>query len=220
MYMAAGIEMFRDMSLIVPPGTTATLRTALIEAAVAPWSFDAERAEEIKRNAVSSEDVLLFRHDASDQLPAAGLTLWGRDGGYYVPNIVPIEARSLSYSEYNAILTDFVDRVARPVCDRLGVGIELSSDSQSLEDWTTDDVATCLRRFSAAANKSTGASHPMDQRRWFDFLVASHRSGRELDVETLARWLREVDGWDEETAYDLAGNYQNALALLTYYDEH
>ena len=218
--MADGIEMFRDMSLIVPPGATATLRTALIEAAVAPWRFDAERAEEIRRNAVSSEDVLLFRHDASDQLPAAGLTLWGRDGGYYVPNIVPLEARSLSYSDYNAILTDFVDRVAQPVCDRLGVGIELSSGSQSLEDWTVEDVATRLRRFSAAANKSTGASHPMDQPRWFDFLVASHRSGKELDVETLARWLREVDGWDEETAYDLAGNYQNSLALLTYYDEH
>ena len=36
---------------------------------------------------------------------------------------MPLEARSLSYSEYNAILTDFVDRVARPVCNRLGVGI-------------------------------------------------------------------------------------------------
>ncbi|MBN8805536.1 MAG: hypothetical protein J0H81_10675 [Sphingopyxis terrae] len=218
--MTDGIEMYRDMSLTVPPGMAGALRAALIEAAVAPWRFDAERAEEIRRNAVSSEDVLLFRHDAIDQLPAAGLTLWGRGGGYYIPNIVPLEARSLSYSEYNAILVDFVDRVARPVCDRLEIGIELSSASQSLEDWTTEDVAIRLRRFSAAANKSTGASHPMDQRRWFDFLVASHRAGRELDVETLARWLREVDGWDEETAYDLAGNYQNALALLAYYDEH
>lgn len=218
--MADGIEMFRDMSLIVTPGATAALRSALIEAAVAPWRFDAERAQEIMRNAVSSEDVLLFRRDASDQLPAAGLTLWGKDGGYYVPNIVPLEARSLSYSEYNAILTDFVDRVARPVCDRLGVGIELSSGNQSLEDWITEDVATRLKRFSAAANKSTGASHPMDQRRWFDFLVAAHRSGKELDVETLARWLREADGWDQETANDLAGDYQNALALLTFYDEH
>ena len=217
--MANGIEVFRDMSLTVPPGVASSLRAALIEAAVGPWRFDAKRAEEIRRNAVSSEDVLLFRHDAIDELPAAGLTLWGRDGGYYVPNIVPLEARSLSYSEYNAILTDFVDRVARPVCERLGVGIELSSGSQSLEDWTTEDVAARLRRFSVAANKSTGASHPMDQQRWFDFLVASHRSGKELDVETLARWLREVDGWDEETAYDLAGNYQNALALLAYYDE-
>ena len=217
--MANGIEVFRDMSLTVPPGVASSLRAALIEAAVGPWRFDAKRAEEIRRNAVSSEDVLLFRHDAIDELPAAGLTLWGRDGGYYVPNIVPLEARSLSYSEYNAILTDFVDRVARPVCERLGVGIELSSGSQSLEDWTTEDVAARLRRFSVAANKSTGASHPMDQQRWFDFLVASHRSGKELDVETLARWLREVDGWDEETAYDLAVNYQNALALLAYYDE-
>lgn len=218
--MANGIEMFRDMSLTVPAGMAADFRTALIESAAAPWHFDAKRAEEIRRNAVSSEDVLLFRHDATDQLPAAGLTLWGRDGGYYVPNIVPLATRELSFTEYNSILTDFVDRVARPVCDRLGVGIELTPGSQSLEDWTTGDVAIRLRRFSGAANKSTGASHPMDERRWFDFIVASHRSGTELDVEALARWLREVDGWDEETAYDLASDYQNALALLTYYDKH
>lgn len=218
--MADRIEMFRDMRLIVPAGVVAELRTALIESATAPWRFDAERGEEIRRNAVSAEDVLLFRHDATDQLPAAGLTLWGKGGGYYVPNIVPLEKAELSYAQYNSILSDFVDRVARPVCDRLGAGIELSSGSQSLEDWTTEDVALRLKRFSAAANKSTGASHPMDERRWFDFIVASHRSGNELDLETLARWLREVDGWDEETAYDLAGNYQNALALLTYYDGH
>lgn len=218
--MADGIEMFRHMSLTVATGVVGELRTALIEAATGPWRFDAERAEEIRRNAVSSEDVLLFRHDATELLPAAGLTLWGRNGGYYVPNIVPLETGKLSYAQYNAILTDFIDRVARPVCDRLGAGIELSSGTQSLEDWTTGDVATRLKRFSAAANKSTGASHPMDERRWFDFIVASHRSGTQLDAETLARWLREVEGWDEETAYDLAGDYQNGLALLTYYDEH
>ena len=68
--MADGIEMFRDMSLTVPPGMIAALRTALIEAAVAPWHFDAERADEIKRNAVSSEDVLLFQHEASDRYPS------------------------------------------------------------------------------------------------------------------------------------------------------
>ncbi|SEK01174.1 hypothetical protein SAMN05518849_12655 [Sphingobium sp. AP50] len=218
--MADGIEMFRDMSLGVPFGALKGLRIALIEAAVDPWLYHAKRADEIRRNAVTTEDVLLFRRVSTGQLPAASLTLWGRDGGYYVPNIVPLETRSLSFTEYNSILEDFVDRVARPVCDRLEVAIQLSSGSQSLEDWTSEDVATRLRRFSAAANKSTGASHPMDERRWFDFVVASHRSGKEIDVEILARWLREADGWDEETAYSLASYYQNAVALLTYYDEH
>lgn len=217
--MTDSIEMFRNMCLKVSADLIAELRIALIESAAAPWRFDPERSEEIKRSTVGSEDVLLFRHDATDQLPAAALTLWGRNDGYYVPNIVPLETRSLSYTEYNSVLIDFVDHIAGPVCNRLGAEIELSSGSQSLEDWTTEDVAARLKRFSAGANKSTGASHPMDQKRWFDFLVASHRSGTELDGETLARWLREVDGWDEESAYELAVDYENALALLTYYDE-
>lgn len=82
------------------------------------------------------------------------------------------------------------------------------------------DATVKLRRFSGAANKSTGASHPSDERRWFDFIVAVHRAGDKLDAARLARWLHEAEGWDEDSAHKLAGNYETSLALLTHYDEH
>lgn len=118
--------------------------------------------------------MLLFRREPSDDYPAAGLTLWGRDDGYYVPNIVPIESGNLTFAQYNAIPSDFITRIVEPVATAYGYGIEATASLQTLDDWVSADTAVKLRRFSGAANKSTGTSHPMDQRRWFDFIIAVH----------------------------------------------
>ena len=169
---------------------------------------------------MTSEDVILFRRDAGQNHPAAGLTLWGNGDGYYVPNIVPLETGSLTFTQYNAVLADFIARIAAPVTAQFGFTVKTTEPKQTIDDWLSPDAALKLRRFSGAANKSTGASHPSDERRWFDFLVAVHRSGDQPATDRLARWLREVDGWDEDTAHNLAGDFETAIALLTYYDEH
>lgn len=217
--MAEEIEVFQDMALQGPIAKRPDLRAALVAAAIAPWQVDLEKSADVAHNAVTSEDVLLFRCESSNDHPAAGLTLWGTDDGYYVPNIVPLTTGSLTYSEYNAVLADFIARVVEPVARLFGFAITTTEPKQVLDDWLSPDVAMKLRRFSGAANKSTGASHPMDERRWFDFLVAVHRSGDKLGADRLARWLHEAEGWDEESAHRLAGSFENALALLAHYDE-
>lgn len=218
--MTKQIEVFQDMSLSGPIAKRSELRNALIAAAVSPWRVDLERSAEVARNAVTSEDVILFRCDASEKFPAAGLTLWGTPDGYYVPNIVPLEYGSLTFAQYNSILADFITRIVEPVVDKFGFKIATTKPEQMLDDWVSPDTAVKLRRFSGAANKSTGASHPLDERRWFDFLVAAHRSGDKLDADRLARWLHEVEGWGEDSAHKLAGDFENSLDLLAYYDEH
>lgn len=218
--MADKIEVFQDMAMRGPITKRPELRDALIAAAVDPWRVDIERSAEIARNAVTSEDVILFRREAGEDYPAAGLTLWGTEDGYYVPNIVPLEIGNLTYSQYNAILADFVERVAAPVADKFGFTITRTEPRQSVDNWLSPDAALKLRRFSGAANKSTGASHPADERRWFDFLVAAHRAGNKLGADRLARWLHEVEGWDEESAHKLAGDFEKSLALLAFHDEN
>lgn len=218
--MTDDIEMYRDLALRGPADQRPALRQALIAAAQGPWRVDLERSEEVARNAVTSDDVVLFRREASEKLPAAGLTLWGNDEGYYVPNIVPLEVGSLTFRQYNAVLADFIERIAAPVASRFAFTIDATEPRQTLDDWVSDDAAMKLRRFSAAANKSTGANHPMDERRWFDFLIAVHRARDKLGADRLARWLHEVEGWDEDTAHRLAGDYENGLALLAHYDQN
>lgn len=217
--MVEKIEVFQDMAMRGPITKRPELRAALVEAAVAPWRADLERSAEVAR-AMTSEDVILFRRDEGEDYPAAGLTLWGTAEGYYVPNIVPSETGNLTYAQYNAILGDFVERVAAPVAYKFGFTITRTEPRQSLDDWLSPDAALKLRRFSGAANKSTGSSHPSDKRRWFDFLIAAHRTGNKLDADTLARWLNEAEGWDENSAHVLAGDFERSLDLLAFYDEN
>ena len=106
-----------------------------------------------------------------------------------------------------------------PVAPRFGYRIDATEACQNLEDWTSAEAAQKLRVFSAAANKSTGVSHPMDQRRWFDFVIAVHESRKTIGTDLLIRWLHEIEGWDEESAHELAGQYETALSLLQRYDE-
>ena len=194
------------------------LRKALIAAANDPWYYDPDRAAVIGRNA-PGDDILTFGRKASNDLRAAGLTLWSRDDDYYVPNIVPIEFGELSIAQYNAILADFIERIVRPVASQFDYQIDATEARQDLKDWTSVDAAKKLRVFSAAANKSTGASHPMDQRRWFDFIIAVHGCQKTIDTDYLIRWLHEIEGWDEESAHELAGQYETALSLLQHYDK-
>ena len=217
--MTKRIEVFRDMYLHGPLANRIALRTALIEAATEPWRVDLEQSADVANQAVISEDVLLFRREPSNEYPAVGLTLWGTDEGYYVPNIVPLQTGSLTFKQYNAVLTDFIADVVNPVISQFGFTIRTTESSQGLEDWVSPDVAVKLRRFSGAANKSSGRSHPMDERRWFEFVIAVHRSDRNLDPNRLARWLNEAEGWDEDSAHKLAGDFENSLSLLAQYDQ-
>jgi len=216
--MAESVEVFQDLYLRGSLAEGSKLRQALIAAAEDPWHYDAGRSALIGRNAPDAE-ILAFSRRATDDLPAAFLTLWSRDDGFHVSNIVPIDISELSIAQYNAILTDFIGRIARPVAPRFGYLIDATESRQNLEDWTSVDCAQKLLVFSAAANKSTGASHPMDQRRWFDFIIAVHKSQKKIGTNHLTRWLSEIEGWDKESAHELAGQYETALSLLQHYDK-
>src|SRR3546814_2169277 len=97
----------------------------------------------------------------------------------------------LSTENYNGLLEEFASLIAIPVAERFGWQVSTTSPTQGLDDWLDEESAAALRRFSAAANKATGASHPLDQRRWFDFIISAHRSGKDIGTDRLARWRSE-----------------------------
>ncbi len=214
------IDVFSDLVLHVRTDERPAAIEALKLAAKPPWTFDAERSEELQRNVVGDPATLAFSRAATEDFPAAGLSIWSHAEGFYVPNVVPTAMGQLNHAQYNGILADFAERVAQPVADSRGYRLELTAGRQSLADWVSEDVARKLSAFSGMANKSTGSSHPSDELRWFAFIVAAHRTGADLDVDRLARWLHEVERWDEESAHRLAGRYEWARSLLKFSDEH
>lgn len=213
------IETFRDCKLRGPIARRPELREALIAAGVGLWRVDLDRSTDVANYSVGSPDVLCFRREKDVDFPASGLTLWSTDDGYYVPNIVPLESGSLSIAQYNALLSDFIARVVEPIAARYGYTIETTKARQTIDDWLSPDAAKKLQQFSRAANKSTRAGHPKDEGRWFDFIIAAHLAGDKLASDLLARWLSEAEGWDEESAHRLAGDYETSLALLSRYDQ-
>lgn len=156
------IEVFRDLVLTGPAETRDAVAATLTADAADPWRFDAEGSADAGRNATGEEGVLLFERLPATGIPAARLVLWPQDDGYYVPNIVPTSVGQLTTLDYNAVLADFADTLARPVARRFGWSVGITSAQQGIDDWLAAEPSAALRRFSAAANKSTGASHPMD----------------------------------------------------------
>jgi hypothetical protein len=128
---------------------------------------------------------------------------------------VPCELGELSYDEYNHIVDEFAE-ICQPIAKSMGFKVRKSSEDQTLEDWISGSSAKKLRLFSAAANKSTGTSHPRDQERWYEFVVSIVDNGDPLDASTLVCWLVEEGGWPEDIAHQLAIEYEQETGLLKY----
>jgi len=177
------------------------------------WKRAFEREENAK---YFNEKAFAFEYTGENGLPNAGLTLFEKDPGvWYVPNIVPIESGQLSIDEYNKILIDFKSSLVDPAVQNTAIKVELTKDQVFLEDIVGKEAADALKRFSSAANKSTGHSHPRDEERWFEFLLVTQKSKKELSFDVLEATLIE-QGWSEEWAHDLACEFEYSEKLLDF----
>ncbi len=212
-----GLEVFQDLRLRGPEGWRSVLRHALLRGAAAPWRHASEKEERLA-DLQRGKDAMVFERAEDEEADAAILFLFWLSDGYEVTNIVPLRPREFDYRRYNAVLQDFIRRVAEPASRAAGFSVEATEPRQSIADWLLPDTAEALRRFSWNARKSTGSSPPMDRDRWLAFLIRAHKDGRAMDATRLARWLIEVEDWPAHKAHALAIEYEFALDLLAEYD--
>lgn len=152
---------------------------------------------------------------------ACGLYLAeSKDGYLYVSNIVPRKVGELSHDEYNYVLEEFHQRFVMPVSQELDIRVIFNGAERSVDNSMSSELASLLRTFSACANKSTGASHPLDKKRWYAFLTTAHKEKSLLDAFTLRRLLIEEEDWFEDIASELANEYEEGRSLLAYYDKN
>lgn len=78
------------------------------------------------------------------------------------------------------------------------------------------EMSKLLKQFSDAANKSSGGTHPLDEQRFFDFIVQAHEEKALLD-ETELRKLLVDDGWSSRHAQELSSKYSFGRDLLNHY---
>ena len=181
------------------------------------WSRD--RESETRMECLSPrERQYVFKCAAEADRPAVSLFMVRRPDALQVTNVVPQQTGSLTRAQYNAVLGEFEERNARPVARGLGLDITITPDRLPITRWVSADAERRLGAFSRAANKGTGSSHPMDFGRWAAFLIQAHHENAPLDSVTLRRWLVEEEGWPDETAGELAIEYEFARELLKAYD--
>ncbi len=142
-----------------------------------------------------------------------------KPGTLYVSNVVPDETGRLTHEEYNAILKEFFDCFVVPVAKKLQVQATITPENRNIEEWLSPDSFRKLQIFSQMANKSTGSAHPLDQKRWFDFVIASVNNSDKLDSTLLGRWLVEEAGWSDKVAESLCIEFEQQTGLLKQYRE-
>ena len=213
------IEVFQDLYLTCHGENGSALKESLVGHARSPWRHACDAEGRIEGAYPDAGLYAVFERAAAGDVPAARLVLYEDAGRCKVVNIVPTECQSLGETGYNDVLNDFVTRVAEPARTD-GVSLELTDRWQTITDWTSDEAADALHRFSVMANKATGSSHPMDAQRWRKFLIADHDAQGDLSSYNLRRWLVEVEGWPSEEARDLISDRDKAVELLNHYDHH
>lgn len=210
------MKVFREFEVGVASSSREEFLSRIEQSLPEGWRRNRE-AEEHSHRLGEDTPFRYFTCDEAKGRRAALVAFATRDSlSMYVPNIVPRERGRLTYDEYNAILTEFMKFVL-PVANEMGLSTKTTKDQQTLEDWISPACAEKLRRFSAAANKSTGSSHPYDEERWFDFIVEVVNSGDPLDGSRVGRWLVEEGKWTDEIAHGLVCEFEKGVALLEYY---
>lgn len=211
------MKALRDLKLIGSASEQERLIDLIEQQFSNGWIRDREREAKLKSQ--SALNYIIFTCSETVSRPAAGLCFIADENGYlYVGNIVPQNVRELGIDSYNAILEEFLTQFIEPAAKRLDIQILTTCGERTINNAMSPEMSQLLKHFSAAANKSSGGTHPLDERRFFDFIVQAHNERALLDETELSGLLVD-DGWSSEHAQKLSSNYRFGRDLLNHYSK-
>lgn len=152
---------------------------------------------------------LLFLGKAPDSAAVSQYT-------WYVSNVRPVESGRITIDEYNHTV-DLFQTFVQPVAEQYQVTFTTTADTRTLQT-ENPEAAELLHRFSHSANKSTVKSHPMDARRWYEFIQAFFTGSPDLDPALVHEALQE-QGWYEEGLRELMDAFHEDMELLNFLKE-
>lgn len=207
---------FQDLSIRGTPDQLRKLILSLSECNESDWHRRQDLEAKLLGVSPKGSEWYCFSCDETLNRRAANLWLANRsEYELYVCNIVPTSSKELDFIDYNKILHDFETFVGEYV-EACGVEVALTGGVLDIQEHLSPVSYSLLRKFSDLATKSTGSSHPLDQKRWFDFLVNAHDEHSRLTSHELYRWLVEEESWPPDIASRLAAEYEKGCALLDY----
>ena len=207
---------FKELSIRGEPKHLISLIKALSECDGSEWC----RREDLEKklSEVSPKGNIWYCFSCEEAKNRRGANLWlanRSESEAYVCNIVPTSVGELGYIAYNQIISDFHDFLLGYSASH-SVVVELTGGMLDINEYLSPFCYSLLENFSGVANKATGSSHPLDQKRWFAFLVQAHQEKSKLTSHELYRWLSEEEAWSPDVASRLVYEYEKGRALLDY----
>jgi hypothetical protein len=137
-----------------------------------------------------------------------------------ITNITPNKSGQLSFEQYNSILDEFFNIIIKPNIDSR-FDIVISSDNKTISDYAGPEVSKKIESWIKLANKSTLNTHPLDFKRWTEFVISAHKNESELTTTQLGKYLIDVVGIsDEELVDKILLDYEYGRDLLKEYDKY
>lgn len=218
------MKVYQNLKIILKPENKAIFVERLRELVEqsSDWKNRKDAEEGFKKRSMGLDfDVYCFesgQYDFEGEI-ISGL-LWMHDEGDSIEvfNIMPTTGNNLSQDQYNFILrkfkTEFIDNLASD-CE---AEVYYSKDHFDMEDHIGKLAMEKLVSFSETSNHATGHSHPLDFKKWVDFIFAIHLQKNNLSANDLYHWLLE-HGWGDEKANDLSLDFEYSISLLEEYDK-
>jgi hypothetical protein len=210
------MKTFRDLYIHLNGFDIDALSKELESHSIAPWIRRRDKEEEL--GDVDKRPICFEAQKGSDVSPAALFIFIKENETLWVSNIIPTEESELTYDRYNFTLEHFYENIVLPAIKGTSITAELTSDQISIGSVAGEEVEKAFVRFSNLANKSTGSSHPLDRKRWLEFLVLAHEAKSNLHSDMIIRSLVEL-GWPEEKAIELGIQFEFAEHILSYIEE-
>ena len=209
------MKVFRDLKLIGSKSEQERLIGLIEQQLSNGWARD--RQIEAEQKSQHDHNKIIFTCSKTVSRPAARLAFIADENGYLeVCNITPKDIGELSKDSYNSILEEFLTRFVEPAAKGLDIQIITMSDERTIHNAMSPEMSKLLKHFSDAAKKSSGGTHTLDERRFFDFIVQAHNE-RALLGETELSQLLVDDGWFSEHAQELSSKYSFGRDLLNHY---
>lgn len=214
------MELFQDLTIKLNPSYPGFQKT-LVELVnnSGEWRIREDFQESFKKRGLLKDRSVICIECPIINYKGKNLqgVIWTYDYGTWLQtfNIIPSNSNKLSKDEYNYLLNEFVKVFINRTAADYHAEVVMSKPTLELMDYVDQDVFDALVFFSDMANKSTGRTHPLDEKRWFDFLLVASSKKRRLSVDYLEGWLID-HGWSSDMANELGLDYEYGLALLDY----
>ena len=206
------MKRFKDCQLVCNPGQTPEELLSII-------------GTECKKNGICVDFYSSFSgndtmgaHVDFKGLPASKFVLGAsrEKNGVAILNIVPLPESGesmLNIQTYNALLDSFCGKVFKTISKMQGNEIEENTEDYSIEEIIPESFQYLNRWLNAYPL----SHHPLDEHRWYDFLISLVNANEHVDSNVLSDYIKESYHWSDKELFDLELRYESQLDLLEYY---